>query len=124
MPTNLVVVKRDGKETKPAMAQLQAVNYLANVVDKALHANLKQALNQAFDGNGKATGNYRFKNNPVLHASSGVEGTDKCVSLFYYVLGETIYTIAMGRHTAAASYRLDHYGQADGDFKEDAAIIL
>ena len=106
------------------MAQKQAENYLCNVVDRSLYANLKQSLNQAFDGGGKATGSYRFDNNPVLHASSGKEGTSKCVSIFYYILGETIYTVAMGRHVASSSYSLDHYGQPSGEFKEGANLSL
>lgn len=124
MPKNLIVIKRDGNQTTPAMAQAQAEKYLCNVVDKSLHANVKQALNQAFDGEGKATAGYRFDGNPIIHASSGIEGTQKCVSIFFYILGETIYTVAMGRHVTSSSYILDHYGQPSGDFKEGARVNL
>jgi len=124
MPTNLVVIKRDGTKTEPVMVQTQAERYLGNVVEANCLANLKQSLNQAFDGGGKATGTYRYDNNPILHASSGKQGTSKCVSLFYYVTGSTIYMVAMGRHTAGSAYSLDHYGQPSGDFKEGANISL
>ena len=124
MPKNLIVIKRDGKQTAPPMEQLQADRYFSNVVDNSLHANVKQSLNQAFDGLGKATAGYLFDGNPIIHASSGKEGTEKCVSIFYYVLGETIYTVAMGRHVTSSSYTLNHYGQVSGDFKEGAKITL
>ena len=93
MAENLVVIKRDGTQTNPAMGQTQAERYLVNVVHNSLHSNLKQALNQAFDGNGKASGTYRFNNNLILHASSGKIGTNKCVSLFYYELGLSLIHI-------------------------------
>jgi hypothetical protein len=92
------------------------------LLTKDHHANLKQSLNQAFDGNGKATGNYKHNNNAILHASSG--NGQKSVSIFYYMNGTTMMLVAMGEHTGSDSYVLNIYGQPSGSFKENAKIQL
>jgi hypothetical protein len=114
---NMVIIKSDGKPTtappsnRAPMLQAQAKNYLANVAPNNV-TNLSQALNQAFDGNGNATGAYLFNNQPVLHASAGKKGKSS-LTLFYYMNGETIMLFAMGEHqdTDNASYELSFYGQ-------------
>lgn len=123
MPSHLVVIKKDGTQTRPMM-QAQAQTYLGQVINDLKSANLKQSLNQAFDGNGKATGSYLYQAREVLHASSGKAGTDKCVTLFYYVASDMIYLIAMGKHVSSSSYTLNFYGQPDAPWKKDSQIAL
>ncbi len=123
MPSYLVVIKADGTQTRPMM-QAQAQTYLGKVINDPNSANLKQSLNQAFDGNGKATGNYLYQANKVLHASSGKEGTDKCVTLFYHLANDMIYLIAMGKHVSSSSYKLNFYGQPDAPWKKGSQIML
>lgn len=127
MPQNMIIIKKDGTPTNPPMAQAQAQNYLKNLIDANRYANLTQSLNQAFDGNGKPTAAYKFANQPVLHASSG--NGEKSVSLFYYVIAETITLFAMGEHmktekTEPVQYKLSDYGQPNGDFAAGKTIIL
>jgi hypothetical protein len=51
----MVIMKRDGTLTKPPMQQAQANNYLKKLINANRYASLGQALNDAFDGKGKAT---------------------------------------------------------------------
>ena len=124
MPSHLVVIKEDGTQTRSPMMQAQAQSYLGKVINDLNSSNLKQSLNQAFDGGGKATGSYLYQAKKVLHASSGKAGTDKCVTLFYYVASDIIYLIAMGKHVSSSSYKLSFYGQLDAPWKEDSIIAL
>jgi hypothetical protein len=126
MPANMIIIKRDGTQTAPPMAQAQAEVYLGKLIYANRTASLKQALNQAFDGDGKPTGDYKYGFNDVLHASSG-DG-QQSVALFYYVFGNTIYLFAMGEHLDVPKpqvrYKLSDYGQPNGQYVEDATIIL
>jgi hypothetical protein len=85
--------------------------------------NLSQALNQAFDGNGKATGDYRFQGQPVLHASAGKPGVSS-VTLFYYVSSDVLYLFAMGQHESSSSYKITDFGPNTGDFRLGKTIPL
>jgi len=128
----MVIMKRDGTLTKPPMAQAQANNYLKNLITANRYASLSQALNDTFDGKGKATTrekppkDYLFNGHPVLHASSG-DG-QQSVSLFFYESAGTITLFAMGAHQdlpkPKVRYKLVDYGQPQGEFQEDADIIL
>jgi hypothetical protein len=118
---NMIILKRDGQPTTP-MAQAQAESYLGNLLHKDRQANLKQALNQAFNGQGKPTGSYRHNAFPILHASSG--NGQKSVTLFYYQNGITLTLVAMGEHQTSASYKVSVYGQPAGSFKEGQTIAL
>jgi hypothetical protein len=117
----IIILKRDGVPTT-RMAQPQAERYLGNLIERNRLANLKQALNDVTSGKGKATGDYVFRSQPVLHASSGNGQTS--VSLFFYNAGTTHTIIAMGEHLTSTSYKLADYGQRNGDFKEGARIKL
>jgi hypothetical protein len=126
MPNTMTIMKKDGTLTNPPMAQPQAVNYLKNLINANRLASLKQALNDAFDGKGKATGDYLFNGHAVLHASSG-DG-QQSVSLFFYVTGGNITLFAMGEHLdlpkPKVRYKLVDYGQPVGTFQQGATIIL
>jgi hypothetical protein len=122
----MVIKKSDGTLTNPSMAQPQAVNYLKKLVHANRYASLNQALNDAFDNAGKATGAYTFDGHPVLHASSG-DG-QQSVSLFFFADQTTITLFAMGEHMdlpkPKVRYKLSDYGQNAGDFQKNATIIL
>ena len=123
MEMNLIVIKKDGTQTNPPMAQPQALSYLKNLIGANRYASLSQALNQAFDGNGKATGAYLYNAQPVLHASSG-DG-QQSVCLFYYINVSNIMLVAMGAHAdqgKVTSYLLSDYGQPAGSFKSGVRI--
>ena len=123
-PSGIIIIKRDGTQTR-VMLQPQAESYLENLVDANRQANVKQSLNQTFDGSGKATGSYTFATQPVWHASSG--NGEKSVSIFFYMNGSIVMIIAMGEHVPAknqAKYKLSDYGQTSGDFKENNTITI
>ena len=84
-------------------------------------ANAKQALNQLFNGDGKATGTYLYLGLPVWHASSG--NGQKSVSLFYIVQGVTAQIVAVGEHRTSTSYDIE-WGRSSGSFKAGATITL
>ncbi|MFI9722100.1 hypothetical protein ACIHFE_20960 [Streptomyces sp. NPDC052396] len=126
---SMIIDKRDGSgETRP-MAQPQAESYMVNVLkDQRMlnkQASLKQALNQAFNGGGKATGGYTFRNHPVLHASSGDGQTS--TTLFYFNNDANTMTLfAVGEHLKGPStrYQITVYGQAGTDFAQGRTISL
>lgn len=122
MANQIIIIKSDGTPTNP-MDQAQAEKYLGNLIEANRIANLKQSLNDVTGGKGKPTGNYTFNNQPVLHASSGVQGV-KSVSLFFYNQGGDHYIIAMGEHTADSTYKLTDYGQPTGEFRKNATITI
>ena len=118
----IIIIDSNGDEIGP-MDQAQAQNYLRDLIEKNRFANLSQSLNDVVDGKGKATGDYTFNDQPVLHASSGIPGV-KSVSLFFFEEEDIIYIIAMGEHKTSTTYKLTDYGQHDGDFKYKATITL
>ncbi|MGY5130282.1 hypothetical protein [Streptomyces nigrescens] len=125
-PSAMVVIKKDGGgETRP-MAQPQAQSYLVNVLQEAgmlnKEANLKQALNQAFDGGGKPTGRYTYQGHPVLHASSGNGQTS--ATLFFYDNAGTLMLFAMGEHDTSTKYKITIYGQKGTDFAQGKTISI
>ncbi|MFI9306597.1 hypothetical protein [Streptomyces triculaminicus] len=123
---SMVIDRRDGGAPTRAMSQPEAQAYLMAVLkdqkmlDKQAH--LKQALNQAFDGGGKATGAYKFKNHPVLHASSGNGQTS--ATLFYYSEASTLTLFAIGEHKTSSSYKITVYGQKGTDFAQGKTMSL
>ena len=125
----IVIVKKDGTATNK-MAQEQAENYFLAPSKKfgpPMIAGNPSCLKQAFNdvttpGRGKATGDYKFNNFRVLHASSG--NGQKSVSVFYYDIGNIHYIIAVGEHVTSKSYKLSYYGQPTGPFKSGSTIVL
>ena len=121
--TSAIIVKKDGSgETAPPMKQPQAENYLANLLTKDRHANLKQAMNDVFTGKGKASSDLKFAAQPVLHASSG--NGQKSVTLFFYMFGVTAKIFAMGEHVDSSSYSVSVYGQRGTSFQQGRTISL
>jgi hypothetical protein len=119
----LIIIKTDGTQTHPPMQQPQGLSYLKNLIGSNRYASLSQALNQAFDGDGKPTGAYLYNAQPVLHASSG--DRQQSVVLFYYMNVSTIMLVAMGAHSdqgTVTSYLLSDYGQPAGSFKSGNRI--
>jgi len=109
-----------------AMAQDAVKTYLQTTygIAGSRLTNLSQALNQAFDGNGKSCGANRYAGNACLHASAGVPGVSS-VSLFYYLGGGGVLNlVAMGAHESSTTYRLSDFGAADGDFKYKKVLSL
>ncbi|MFD0396875.1 hypothetical protein ACFVHI_02160 [Kitasatospora sp. NPDC127121] len=124
--SEMVVIKTDGTQTTP-MRQPQAESYLVNVLNEAgmgnRLANLKQSLNQAFNGQGKPTGSYQFRGKPVLHASSG--NGQQSVTLFFYADGSKLMLFAMGEHVSSTQYRISIYGQqGDPNFAKGKVISI
>ncbi|MFI9235577.1 hypothetical protein [Streptomyces sp. NPDC053079] len=126
---SMVIERRDGGAPTRAMSQPEAQAYLLGVLkeqkmlDKEVP--LKQALNQAFDGGGKATGSYKYKNRPVLHASSG--NGQRSATLFYYSEDSTDSTLrlfAIGEHKTSSSYKITVYGQKGTDFAQGKTVSL
>lgn len=127
MATSMVVIKIaswGGGQTTP-MSQATAQTYLGNLLGK--HSprltNLSQALNQAFNDQGKACGSLTYNSHAPKHASAGVIGVSS-VTLFYYVTGTTLYCFAMGEHKGSDSYKISDFGPASGDFQYNKTIRL
>jgi hypothetical protein len=112
-----------GETTK--MTQKLAQTYLGNLLGNGSPrlTNLSQAMNQAFDGQGKACGDYTYNGHKPLHASAGKAGVSS-VTLFYYLDGGTLYCFAMGEHVDSTTYEISDFGPATGDFKENGKIRL
>ncbi|MEU1309031.1 hypothetical protein ABZ419_09045 [Streptomyces cinnamoneus] len=123
---SMVIERRDGGAPTRAMSQPEAQAYLIAVLKdqnmKNREANLKQALNQAFDGNGKPTGAYKYKDHSVLHASSGNGQTS--ITLFYYSEPSKLTLFAIGEHETSRSYKITVYGQKGTDFAQGKTVIL
>jgi|HubBroStandDraft_5_1064220.scaffolds.fasta_scaffold15349_3 hypothetical protein len=102
--------------------QTGVTELIVDIVDAANRtANAKQALNQMFDGNGKATGAYQYGGLPVWHASSG--NGQQSVCLFYTMNGFTAQVLAIGEHKTSTSYKLE-WGPTPGAFSKNATIQL
>jgi hypothetical protein len=123
--TTALIVKTDGQPTG-AMVQATVMTYLTNVINEAgmnnRRANLSQALNDVFNGNGKPTGAYLYKGKPVIHASSG--NGQVSASLFWTMVGSQASIFAMGEHVTSTSYKIVVFGQKDTDFAADRTIRL
>jgi hypothetical protein len=118
----ILIIKSDGKITPNKMPRETAQLYLSKLLENNKQANLKQCLTDVTDGNGKATGGYKFDGKPVRHASSG--NGQISVTIFYYVQGEDQYIFAIGEHRGPDSYKITTYGQPGGEFKKGRGIQL
>ncbi|MFI9310589.1 hypothetical protein [Streptomyces triculaminicus] len=127
---SMIIDKRDGGGQTRPMAQPQAESYMVNVLKDQRQLNkepsLKQALNQAFNGGGKPTGGYKFKNHKVLHASSGDGQTSTTLFYFNNTDTNTMTLFAVGEHLAGPKtrYKITVYGQAGTDFAQGKTISL
>ena len=126
MATGMVVIKTKeyggGQTTK--MPQAVAQTYLAKLVGKGSRlTNLSQALNQAFNDQGKSCGSLKYDGKATLHASAGVAGVSS-VTLFYYEQSTVLYLFAMGQHKGSSSYEICDFGPDSGDFKYGKSISL
>jgi hypothetical protein len=127
MATSMVVIKIaswGGGQTTP-MSQATAQKYLGNLLGNGSPrlTNLSQAMNQAFNDQGKACGTLTYNGQAPKHASAGVIGVSS-VTLFYYVVGVTLYCFAMGEHKGASSYKISDFGPSAGDFQYNKTIQL
>jgi hypothetical protein len=122
----MIIIKtaeHGGGQTR-SMPQHVIQGYLQNVInDPKRQANLSQALNQAFNGQGKACGTLKYDGFSPLHASAGKAGVSS-ITLFYYEHGGLFYLFAMGEHKDSSSYTISHFGPADGDFKQGKVVRL
>lgn len=127
MASSMIVIKTAayGGGSTSAMNQMTAQTYLGNLLQKGSSrvTNLSQALNQAFNDQGKACGNLMYEGHAPLHASAGVMGVSS-VTLFYYKLGMTLYCFAMGEHSGGSSYKLSDFGPAAGNFQYNKTVQL
>ena len=113
-----------GPSDHPGLQRTQsgAESLLVDIINAANRtANAKQAMNQMFDGNGKATGPHVYMGLPVWHASSG--NGQKSVSLFYTMNGATAQIVAIGEHKTGNSYNIES-GRTSGAFKTGATLTL
>jgi hypothetical protein len=102
--------------------QTGAEELLVDIVNQSNRtANVKQSMNQMFDGNGKATGAHTFGGLPIWHASSG-NGV-KSVCLFYTIQSVTAQIVAVGEHVSGSSYSLE-WGRTAGSFKKGATLTI
>jgi hypothetical protein len=109
---------------RPQLAMVEIIEGLAGI-DKDRMGNLKQALNQAFDGAGKATGAYKVGNLAVWHASSGNGAKSVCL---FYTLGKMAgkdlgQLVAIGQHETSTKYKLD-WGRAVGDMATGKTLSI
>ncbi|QQG28597.1 hypothetical protein JFY74_00495 [Pectobacterium carotovorum] len=111
----------EGNKSGP-FNQVEAEGILAEYLEKNTHANLRQAMNTITSGRARATGNYSYDDNFVLHVSSGC--MYKSVSIFFFIKDDAFYLIAMGECLAPAVYLLSHVGQKEGNFKLGKKILL
>jgi hypothetical protein len=127
MASSMIVIKTaayGGGQTSQ-MNQETAKTYLGNLLQKGSSrvTNLSQALNQAFNGQGKSCGTNMYEGHASLHASAGKEGVSS-VTLFYYELGMTLYCFAMGEHATSSSYKISDFGPATGNFQYNKTVQL
>ena len=126
MATGMVVIKttqHGGGETT-TMPQIIAQKYLANLVGPGTRlTNLSQAMNQAFNDQGKSNGTLQYNGNQTKHASAGVVGVSS-VTLFYYERGTVLYLFAMGQHKGGSSYQISDFGPATGTFASGKTVQL
>ena len=120
--TSVVVLKANNGGQTTVMQQPQVESYLGNLVGNNRTASLKQAINDVFNANGKATGAYTFNNAAVWHASSG--NGQQSVSVFFRITGAQAELFAMGAHATTTSYKITDFGQAGTDFAEGKTISL
>lgn len=118
------IIEPNGTIPVNSTDQTQTETALKNHLVNEDWANMKKALQDFEIRKAKATGNYKFNDHPVLHASSGKIGAKSSVSLFGYVNGGNTYLIAMGGHENSTSYKITYYYQDTGDFKKNAKISL
>jgi hypothetical protein len=82
---------------------------------------LSQALNDAFGSAGKNSGNHDVEGHGmthIFHASAGKQGTDKTVTLFYFLDNGTLRLIALAKHETNG-YRIDdELGQSQPPFEK------
>jgi hypothetical protein len=126
MATGMVVIKTKeyGSGETTVMPQVVAQKYLANLVGPGTRlTNLSQAMNQAFNDQGKSNGALLYDGKPTMHASAGVVGVSS-VTLFYYERATMLYLFAMGQHRGGSSYVISDFGPDAGDFKSGKTIQL
>jgi hypothetical protein len=126
MATGMVVIKTKeyGGGQTTTMPQVVAQSYLANLVGQGTRlTNLSQAMNQAFNDQGKPNGALLYDGMQTKHASAGVIGVSS-VTLFYYERGAVLYLFAMGQHKGGSSYLISDFGPDTGDFKSGKTVQL
>ena len=96
---------------------------IVGILDNNRAANAKQAINQMFNGDGKATSGYKYLGLDVWHASAGKPDRSS-VSLFYTMQGTVAQVIAIGEHKTKTSYSLCDLGRTAGPFKQGATLQL
>jgi hypothetical protein len=126
MATGMVVIKSKtygGGETT-AMPQVVAQKYLANLIGPGTRlTNLSQAMNQAFNDQGKSNGALLYDGKQTKHASAGVVGVSS-VTLFYHERATVLYLFAMGQHKGGSSYLISDFGPDTGDFRSGKTLQL
>ncbi|MFI9202816.1 hypothetical protein [Streptomyces sp. NPDC053048] len=88
---------------------------------------LGQALNQAYNGQGKNSGMHVVdgEQRQVFHASAGKAGTSASVTLFYYPKDPSggFHLVALGEHASADLYRIDKdLGQDQAPFQKKKTV--
>jgi hypothetical protein len=126
MATGMVIIKTKeygGGETT-LMPQVVAQKYLAKLVGTGSRlTNLSQAMNQAFNDQGKSNGALMYDGKQTMHASAGVIGVSS-LTLFYYERATILYLFAMGQHKGGSSYLISDFGPTDGSFQSGKTVQL
>ncbi len=122
-----VVIKlASGKLLQPPRDQERTFAYLSQLVDDDEQSALSKVLTEMFNGGGKATADYLEDGKAVWHSSKGVVGVAG-ITIFYTVDAGQATIFAMGHHVEGSkpvSYRVDVYGQPEGDFTYNELIVL
>lgn len=126
MATGMVVIKTKayGGGQTTTMPQIVAQKYLAGLVGAGSRlTNLSQAMNQAFNDQGKSNGSLLYDGQQTMHASAGVVGVSS-VTLFYYERATVLYLFAMGQHKGGSSYQISDFGPDTGTFASGKTVQL
>ncbi|GAB2729212.1 hypothetical protein [Kitasatospora kifunensis] len=111
------VLKKYAKQTD---AQTDLKLYL----DSGHYNALGLALNDAFDGKGKDSGNHVIDGEKVnvRHSSGGAVGKPS-VTLFHFFKNNEFHLVALGEHASATTYRIDDVlGQEAAPFQKKKVV--
>ncbi|MDH6706596.1 hypothetical protein P3T27_003323 [Kitasatospora sp. MAA19] len=104
--------------------QTDAQTDLKLYIDIGRHTALGQALNDAYDGKGKDSGNHVVDGEKVnvRHSSAGVAGK-ATVTLFHFFKNNEFHLVALGEHVSSTAYRIDDVlGQETAPFQKKKTV--
>jgi hypothetical protein len=107
--------------------QTAASDDLKQYLEPNQYGALSGALNDVYSGRGSNSGNHTVDDfdgpQHILHASSGVAGTNKTVTLFYFMVGTVMKLIALAQHKTTTTYGISSdLGQAEEPFRRGKTV--